>query len=333
MNRVTRIAAVVLTCLLAAATAKALGTKAEERRQQLRADAEAQRQKLHLDDRVKLFASYPTPEVTFKKDPLKLTPGASGLLELSGTVSRDSTFLLSGDDLAITHATYSATGWSATIAASKSALPGNYSLSIVAPVSDAEVDLRAVEVRGKFDLEVKFPDGTTARLHAKQLDDLVELCDLEWREKGKSAVIRTGTAEIHFDAANVRVTVLASPEELSAQTERSRSAMELFADPAVQKKLNDVSQRMGNCSKLPQAQITDCVEAVSADSEKLQKELKDRTDAATAAYEQKRPHGPLTCLEWTLSGDAKSLTGEARCGEDATQNIVGAASYLSPAAK
>jgi hypothetical protein len=109
--------------------------------------------------------------------------------------------------------------------------------------------------------------------------------------------------------------------------------MEIFADPAVQKRLNDVGQRMGTCSRLPQAQMNDCVKAVSADGEKLQKELKDRSDAATAAYEQKRPRGPLTCLEWTLTGNAKSLTGEARCGEDATQKIVGSADYLGTAAQ
>ena len=56
-------------------------------------------------------------------------------------------------------------------------------------------------------------------------------------------------------------------------------------------------------------------------------------DRFVAAYEQKHPHGPLTCLEWTLTGKAKSLTGEARCGEDATQKIVGSANYLGTAAQ
>lgn len=333
MNRVSQIAAVVLTCLLAAATAKALGTKAEERRQQLRAEAEVQRQKLHLDDRVKLFASYPTPEVTFKKDPLKLTPGASGLLELNGTISPESTFLLSTDDLAITNSTSSATGWNATIAASKNALPGNYSLSIIAPVSGAEVSLRAVELRGKFELEVVFGDGMIAKLHPTSVNDLVESCDLEWHEKGKSAVTRSGTAQVDFDAASVRVSVRPSPEELSAQSQRSTAGMAIFKDPDVQKKLNDISAKMGACTKLPQAQMSGCIKATAEQSENLQKELKVRTDAATAAYEQQHPHGPLTCLEWTLTGKAKSLTGEARCGEDATQKIVGSANYLGTAAQ
>ena len=93
---------------------------------------------------------------------------------------------------------------------------------------------------------------------------------------------------------------------------------------------NDVATAL---TPLPPAQQGDCMKAANEESEKLQKDLKSRTDAATAEYEQKRPHGPLTCLDWTLAGNAKGLSGEARCGEDATAKLVGTANYLGPAAK
>ncbi|HUJ29348.1 MAG TPA: hypothetical protein VLW85_25185 [Myxococcales bacterium] len=285
----SRLALIAALALFAAATA----TSYRDRRKALDDEAAAQRAKLGLDnDREKLYAQYPTPEITFDGNVATLGCGGSAKVSVGGTFPGGTLFLVSDDDVQIADAKPGAGGWQATLKASPTAAPMDVNLHAITPVSGAERAIRIAQVTGRYALDLRFDDGWTARFADGSIT---------WKN---GALTRTTRAELR-PGHTMRLDWERSPEEMQA----AQAAVSQMTSPEAQAQMQSMVARMQECFKKPQSEQQACMQSVNADLQKVQQKQK----AAQEQAEQARPTAAWACSDARFESSGGAISGTATC--------------------
>ena len=304
MSRIVLIAALAI---FATATYK-------ERRNQLQAEAEAQRKKLGLDDQ-KLYARYPTPEITFEGEPTKLSCGETGTLRLAAKVPAGTAFLLNDDDVQVVEQKTTADGWQAKVKVAAAAAPRDVNVHAIAPVSGAEQSMRIATVGGKYQLDLRFEDGWTARFADGSLS---------WKKGGEA---RTTQAELAPQGSGLGLRWARSQEEIDAQ----QKAVAKLQGAGGQEEMQRAMQRIQTCMAKPEAERVPCIQSVQkqndADIAAMNKKVQKAQDEAEAL----RPTAAWACSDLRLEASAGALTGVATCApKDHKMKVTGTLTCSAP---
>lgn len=291
--------------LFAAAAARALTSGYEARREQLAADAEAQRKKLNLPP-AKLYAQYPTPEVSLQGEAPQVACGGTATVKLTGKAPKGTTFLFSDDDVQVVEQKTLASGWQASVKIAASATPRDVNVHAIAPVTGAEASQRALLIRGRYQLELKFEDGWTARFATTSVEDNDLGGDLSWK-KGEAA--RATPARISWSDGKLRLQWERSQEEIDGRSTAAGQLQSLGGEAAVQKAM----ARVEACMKKADPARGTCMEAAEKQNDAEMEVLKKKMDAAVDAAEAKLPRDAWGCSEAQLESAAGALSGTATC--------------------
>ena len=284
----SRLALIAGLSLFAVAT-----TGYRDRLKALEADAAAQRQKLGLDnDAVKLYAKYPTPEMSFEGDPVDLPCGGTAKVALPGKFVPGTAFVVSNDDVQIADARTDAAGWQAKLRAAPNAAPDDVHVHAITPVSGAERSMLIARLTGTVQLDLRFDDGWTAHFAGDSLT---------WK---KGAQTRTTRAEVR-PGHPLRLDWERSPEEIAA----GQAAMKQLTSEEMQAPMQKAMERMQECLKKAQAEQQACMQSVNADIEKFNEKVKAQQEQA----EKARPSDAWACADARLDAQGGSVTGTATC--------------------
>jgi hypothetical protein len=163
MTFARRAATVVLGLALAAGLVRAANSKFNAARGALQKQWAAEQQKLGLNPldtkaREKLFAAYPSPEITLCKV-VEVQPDGQAVLELQGKFPEGTVFLADNDAVDLTNATVTAGQFKATVKAAPGQGPGFVNVHAYAPVSGGHVQCGAVFVSTLYSYDLKASNG------------------------------------------------------------------------------------------------------------------------------------------------------------------------------
>jgi hypothetical protein len=298
-----RLALAIAVALLAAAAARAVQSGYRQRLEALQAEAEAQRKKLGLDaDRAKLYAQYPTPEVTFESDLTPVGCGQSAQVTIEGRFSKRTAFVIRRDDVQALSDKLSATGWQARLRAAPDALPGPIEVAAIAPVSGASSQRRIAEVRGRLELTLEFEDGWKAHLVPVQEG----AHEAQW-SKGEAK--RSSSANVTPEENGLRVIFAQSEEQTALAQEQAKE----LTGEIVNKELQAAMARLQECGKLPEPEQLPCIQRTQPELEKASLASKNRVEETTARYQQRAPKDAWACSQVELRGPLGKMEGKAEC--------------------
>jgi hypothetical protein len=323
MTRPARTAALLLTLLLTAVAVRATSIRYQERRRALEAEAQERRKKLGLEqDRAKLYAQFPTPEVTFQGGVQELQPGATATVEVTGALQEGARLLFACDEVSVLKESRKKGGWSAQVRVDRAALPGDCTLHVLAPVSLAESASRVLEIRGRYQLDVRFEDGTTAAFTPERLEEGTLWGSVAFKAPGEKLASRTRKASLAAGEPLV-IEVLPGEEELLEQQQAAQSALAALGSPAFQKAQEEAVRKMEACGKLPQDKLAACMQEAGQAMAEAQKQVSGKLEEAKAERARTGPKGGLGCTRWSLRGAGGKVWGEAACGEGVELKVGG----------
>jgi hypothetical protein len=287
--------------LIALLFAVAAGSTFRDRLKSIQDEAAAQRDKLNLP-REKLYAQYPTPEMTFDGDAPKVACGQTLPLSFAGRFPKGTQLVLHSDDASLADVKVGETSAKATLHVAKSALPGPLELEAIAPVSGASVFQQAAVVEEKLGLQLQFEDGWSAKLEQRQ----GQTYDVAWSKAGKS---RSSRATVTPEEGGLRVQFEMSAEQQALAQEQVAQSQTMMTDPDFQA-MQDVFSR---CEKLPQDKQLACMQKASEEAKAIGDRLKKKQDAQGAKIQARQPHDAWACSRASLRGSGGQLTGTAEC--------------------
>ena len=168
MTFVTRSATVILALALAAGLVRAANDKRfNEARDALRKQWAAEQQKLGLSpldtkSREKLYAAYPTPEITLCKV-VDVQPDGEAVVEIGGKFPEGTTFLADSDAVDLSVPTVASGRFKATAKVAPGQGPGFVNIHAYSPVSGAHAQCSAVFVNALYSYELKASNGWTIK--------------------------------------------------------------------------------------------------------------------------------------------------------------------------
>jgi len=315
MNRLPLAAGLVL-----AGAAVALGASYQERLEQIRATAEAERKKLGLqDDRARLYAQYPTPEVAFGGDPLETACGQAKDVRIAGKFAKGTAFVIAHDDVRALGEKLDAEGWKARLAPHKDAAPGPVRVHAIVPVSGAERSTEVMVVRGRYQIDARFDDGWAASM----VTDGNSGGEFTW---SKGSEKRAGIASVHSNGSRVSVDVAPPAERQKLEMEEMQklmAAVEASGMTALQEKIQ-------GCGKLPQDRLIACLQALQGETEKLRAQADEADKRMKAQILERQPKAAWNCTGWRLHAREGKLTGTASCAGEVEQKVTGTLRCLAP---
>ena len=314
--------AAVALCALLATAAFALTGSYNEKREQLRLQAEAAAKKLGLEDRAKLFDQYPTPEVSLggtATEPQRVSCGQTFTADLQGKFAKGTAFLISDDDVRVLDEKRTAGGWHAKLQVGKGAFPADVTVTAFAPVSNAQQSTRVAVVRGRYELDLDFEDGWKAQLRpAADADDSGDnFFSTATFTKGPET--RSLRADVRPGGEGVRVDLEMSAEE-QALSKQTMTGLQANFDNSGFKAMQE---KIGACTKLPQDSQLGCIQAMQPEMEKMAAESKARSDALEAEVKSKRVKASWNCQRLQLTARAGALTGTAECQDEVRFKVTG----------
>ncbi|MBS2022470.1 MAG: hypothetical protein JST92_08675 [Deltaproteobacteria bacterium] len=312
-----------LSLLLAAAAAHALAQTYQQRREAAYAEATAERHKLNLDsDVVKLYATYPTPELQFAGETsrVQLHPGESAQVKLTGKFAAGTKFLLTNDALVLSEEKIGKGEYSAKITAPANALPGNAVIEAMSPVSAASMGLEVVQVIGSYALSLKFADGWAVDLKPVQADDSQIIFDATWTKPGQPTRHAKAAAEQRPDR---RLSSLPTDDESKVQQENMQKQVSMLGSPETQAAMKDFTTAMEKCQKGPQAELSACMQKAGEKMKKAQEALEQKRKALVAEGDKKLPQGAPRCNQLSLKAEGNKVSGEAECADDQRLAVTG----------
>jgi len=305
-----------------ATAAFALTGSYNEKREQLRLQAEAAAKKLGLEDRAKLFAQYPTPEVSLggtSTEAQRVSCGQTFTADLNGKFAKGTTFLISDDDIRVLDEKRTASGWHAKLQVAKGAFPADVTVTAFTPVSNAQQSTRVAVVRGRYELNLGFEDGWKAQL--RPADDADDSADnfVSTATFTKGSETRSLRADVRPGGEGVRIELEMSPEEQALSKETMAGLQSNFDNSG----FKAMQEKLGACTKLPQDQQLGCIQAMQPEMEKMSAETKARSDALEAGIKAKRVKASWNCQRLQLTAQAGALTGTAECQDDVRFTVTG----------
>lgn len=277
----SRLALIAALSLLATASWK-------ERRKELQSQNESQRKKLGLDD-AKLYAQFPTPEVTFDGSVVELACGKTGTLHVAGQWPKGSAFLISDDDVQVVEQKASETSWQARVKAAPAAAPYDVSVHVISPATNAERAIRVAKITGKYTLDLRFEDGWTAHFADG---------NLAWKKGGEA---RETQAELAPEGNRMQLRWQRSQEEIDANQKGMEKLQSLGSEQAM--------QHMQACMAKAEPARSACMQDVQKEFDALGKKVQ----AAQEEAESRRPTAAWACNDARLDATGGAVTGVAVC--------------------
>jgi hypothetical protein len=293
--------------------AAALTSSYQSRLESLQAEARAQQKKLGFaanDMREKLYAQYPTPEVTFEGDPQRVSCGDTASLKLTGKWPKGTTFLFNDDDVQILEEKSGAGTYQAKFRVGQNAAPTAVAVHAIAPVSGAQLSTNALAVRARYDLDLKFDDGWTAHFTTEQASaDSGQLNGTaSWQKGGEKRQLRAVVEPQDNSRLLFRTALTEEEEKLSEEeTEAVRAA-------ASELDMGKMTGRVETCMKKPDPVRSACIEEAEKKSSAEAEAVKKKIDAQKAKFDARAPKAAWTCHNMELRAAAGALSGKATCG-------------------
>lgn len=324
MQNPQKVLAAAALLLFAAAAARAVSSGYEARREQLSRDAEAQRKKLNLPP-AKLYAQYPTPEVSLQGEVPQVACGGAATVRLTGKAPRGTAFLLSDDEVQIVEQKVLPDGWQASVKVAANASPRDVNVHAIAPVTLAEGSQRVLRISGRYALDFKFDDGWTAHFATTAADGTQLTGDLAWKKGGEA---RTTQAQVDWSDGSLRLRWQRSQEEIDAQNAAAEKLQGLGGADAIEKAMG----RAQECLKKAEPARTSCLAAAEKQNDVELQALRKKMDALAAEGEAKLPRAAWGCTEAQLASAGGVLSGTATCPpQERKVKVTGALKCLGPA--
>jgi hypothetical protein len=262
---------------------------------------------LNLDD-AKLYAQYPTPEVSFEGEAPVAACGQTITLEVKTRAPKGTALLFASDDVAVLDEKTTGAGWKAKVKIQPAATPSLVTLHAIAPVSGAEQSISALKIRGRYTLELKFEDGWSARFETENADPGSGVLEgkLAFKKGGES---RSLPARVDPGERGLRVRWQRSDEEAAVESETAQKLQSLGGEDAMRRMV----ARIQECFQKPQPEQAPCMAAVSKQNDADAAELRKKKDAIEAETDARRPTAAWACGELALTADAGALSGSATC--------------------
>ncbi len=311
---------VVSLCVLAVAgVVRAATSGFQERRTAIYTKAEADRKKLGLEDPKKLYAKYPTPEVSFKGEPARLCAGKSATVKLTGKFVPASAFLVTNDGVQVVKEKMTATSWEAELKATAGALPGEVTVEVFSPVSAASRSAKVLELGCKYQWHLELADGQVVDL-ATDFAAQDRHGAASWTKSGKA----TGTSRFGVDGSgeDFNFTRQASQEELMGSAANMSKLFESAEYKALLARQQKASEALGAC-KDPKTMAA-CMKAPGEEIRKIGEQQETLTKKYMSAG---KPTFGCNQLNVKVSGTA--VSGEAtECGDAKPQALKGTVTVL-----
>lgn len=302
----------LLSVLGVAAGVRAAVVGYEARLASLRAQAAGERKKLGLEkDRVKLFAQYPTPEVSFASggDLPFGCPGDKIEVKLPGKFAKGTAFVVRSDEVTVVSEKITPTAWQAVLQPRTDIFPGEVQIDVITPVSSASRSAPILRVGCKHVWTMNVATGETLTAITNQPRDGEATVEGKWSRGGKAL----GSVNLAFNASGASFTFerTPTPEEAAAATEAGQAVMESPRMKAIQARALAAQAKIAACAQGAPDKMAQCMKGPSEEMEKIGKEQAELFTAAQAAGIP-----ALGCGLVRVTATGGVLKGEAeRCGK------------------
>ncbi len=339
MSRSHFVAAVLgLVALLGAAEVHSAVQEQQRRLAEFQQKAAKERKAQGLEnDRAKLYAKYPTPEVTL----VSASGGASGSGSPGGSGGKlptvqagaETTLTLTGRFMpgTLTHVDCAGAEVISDKATEKSVevrvrvaattLPGDCDVRVLSPVSLAVAREPAFRVVGKHQWELQLANGMKARLStsSQQVGPAIAGTS-EWFDKGGKSL---GTRQVNVDSSadGYRVNVQRTKEETEAASKAISAAHKEYTNEDTQKQMKEAQLKIKNeCMKMKPDQMGPCIKKYTAQMNELSKKAQGKAQEAQAQVAASN----VGCDSLSLQVSDGKVTGRGtNCGAPGEVDVTG----------
>ncbi len=264
----------VFAALAVAGTVRAAAAGYQARLDAFRKEAAAQRKKLGLEkDQAKLYAAYPTPEVTFAEDAAgTVCPGKRATVKLPGKFVPGTLFVLKSDDVAVVKEQLTSTEWTAEVEVKPVVAPGEVDVEVVTPVSTAYSSTRLLIIGCTHEWTLNLSSGETLTVRTTWPKDgsTDVTTDGAWTKAGKAlgkVQVRVRGASRYFTFERV-----ADAAEQAAQANAFGAALKSPEMKALDARFAKVQEKLTACGKQPPAQMGACMKGPGDEMTAISKE-------------------------------------------------------------
>lgn len=310
---------VFLGTLAAFGVVRAATSGWQERRAAVYTKAEAERKKAGLDDPKKLYAQYPTPEVSFAGEPKRLCAGKSATVKLTGKFVPGSSFLATNDGVQVAKEKLTPTSWEAELKVAPGAMPGSVSVEVFTPVSAASRSERVLTIGCTYQWHLELQDGEALDL-TTDFSSADHGGDGTWTKGGKSL----GTARFTIEGSDedFNLTRQASQQEFQNAASNMTKLYESPDFKALQARQQKAAEALGAC-KDPKAMAA-CMKAPGEELRKVGEEQQALTKKFMSAGKP-----TFGCNQINLKVSGTSLSGDAaECGDEKRLTVKGTVKVL-----
>ncbi len=291
--------------------ARAALNKFQQQRQAIIAKAEAERERLGIDDRKTLFGKYPTPEIGLM-DTVCVAPGGTAQIVVKGRFQPGTRFLLESERIEVVTENLTDAEYRATIKVPADLGPESANLEVYAPVSAGrDVRNNAVVVTGKYEWNLKAANGW--RIRAFLFEDN--------RCQSKNGTMKY-TVEFYRDAETKPFETRAATLRYDQYTTTTPYNFDIEQEAAggnAQKEMEEIARKFQS-GNLSDAEMT----KLMARMEKVQQELQaEYAKMASPEYvrQQEQKKQQFGCEDMYLKVTGTQVDGYLRCSEKVGREI------------
>ena len=268
--------------------------------------------------------------MSFEGEVPTLACGQSATIKLSGKAPKATAFVVTSDDVQVSDEKASGTSWEAKVKVASTAAPGRVRVEAHAPVSDANTSQPALEIRGRYELDLKYEDGFSAHFTPETIDaDTNRMQGTLAFTRGKEK--KSLRAEVEPQDGRLRVALEVAEEEQKARDDEGAALQKLNAEGMMQGNAAAIQK----CFELKDPARMPCVQKVQEKAQKDADAFKAKMDAVQASFAKQHPQEAWACQELELTASKGALTGTAHCSMNTRELKIssGTLKCLGPLAK
>lgn len=286
-------------------------TKFQQQRQAIIAKAEAERNRLGINDRKTLYAKYPTPEIGLVTAAC-LAPGETGEVILKGQFPPGTKVLFDSDRIEVLRENITPTEYRATVKVPPDITPMSVRIEVITPVSAAYANRdNVIVITGKYEWLLKAANGW--RIRAFLLED--NRCQsengkmkytVEFYRGAETKPFETRTATLHYDQYTT-----GRPYNFDIEEEA--------AGGNAQKEMEEIARKFQS-GNLSDAEMTKLMARMEQIQQELQAEYAKMAspDYIRQLEEKKQQFG---CEDMYLKVTGTQVDGYLRCSEKVGSEI------------
>ena len=314
--------------------APAVGGDWQKRQNEFYEKQSAERKKLGLDPKA-IRSKYPTPEVTFSgvgsggaagAQCLQLCPGQTGKFVLKGKLPPGSLVVIQSNDVEVIEEQQTSAGWEATVKAKADAPPQMLQVSAISAVSLIQVSVPGLEIGCEHTFTFDVQGGETMVIKVKFPCGKQETtAEGEWSRAGKK--LGSYTYQVSRNGHYLNLSRRVPQEETMAEGQGMMALMQSKEWQALDARFNAQMAKIQACTKGPQAQMANCMNALQPEINKINEERQALMDAA-----QEKGALKFGCGALAVEANAGTLKGTAtQCaGHKKEEQVPVTGKYTSP---